>query len=314
MDGVRQTADSCSVMLHVTNGDHAADRIREAGVPGVVLPWRDVLHEGPVPAVLPADELRRVRAKFIAEQGWGRYDEILHAMQERDAMLATHAEIVLWFEHDLYDQLQLLQVLDALSYESAQVELIQADAYLGPMPGTQVAGLFDERQPVTPEQAELARRAWAAFRAAEPHSVATLAEQDLAPLPFLAAALRRHLEDLPSSSNGLSRSEQQALEVIAGDARDRSTIFGRWQEREELRWMGDAPCFLHLARLAAAPAPLLAGDDGSMQLTSRGRAVLEGGADWVQLGGVDRWWGGVHLCGADLPWRWDRSGQELVTL
>ncbi len=36
-------------MLHLTNGDSAADLIREAGIGGKVLPWRDVLHMGPVP-------------------------------------------------------------------------------------------------------------------------------------------------------------------------------------------------------------------------------------------------------------------------
>lgn len=33
--------------LHISNGDHAAERIRFAGITGDVVPWRDVLHEGP---------------------------------------------------------------------------------------------------------------------------------------------------------------------------------------------------------------------------------------------------------------------------
>ena len=35
-----------------------------ASLPGLVLPWVDVLHEGPVPA-LPPDKLRAVRARFL---------------------------------------------------------------------------------------------------------------------------------------------------------------------------------------------------------------------------------------------------------
>ncbi|HYM57954.1 MAG TPA: hypothetical protein VES79_08320 [Solirubrobacteraceae bacterium] len=34
-----------------------------------MLAWRDVLHEGPVPMLAPT-ELRGVRARFIASQGW----------------------------------------------------------------------------------------------------------------------------------------------------------------------------------------------------------------------------------------------------
>ena len=39
--------------------------LRGTGLADTILPWRDVLHEGPVPDV-PDDELRRVRTAFLA--------------------------------------------------------------------------------------------------------------------------------------------------------------------------------------------------------------------------------------------------------
>ena len=36
-------------MLHVTNGDNVAGVLVETGLPGEVIPWRDILHVGPVP-------------------------------------------------------------------------------------------------------------------------------------------------------------------------------------------------------------------------------------------------------------------------
>ena len=102
-------------MLHITNGDAAAGRMAEAGIPGDIVPWRDVLHEGPVPAGLGLDELRPVRARFLADCGWAPYEQALADLGTRDVALASfreHDETVLWFEPDLYDQLQLLQVLD----------------------------------------------------------------------------------------------------------------------------------------------------------------------------------------------------------
>jgi len=76
--------------------------------------WRDVLHEGPVPDV-PDDELREVRARFLS--GAGAEDIVRRGFQERDAALAAarDGEYVLWFEADLYDQLQLAQILDRLA-------------------------------------------------------------------------------------------------------------------------------------------------------------------------------------------------------
>src|SRR6188508_170387 len=37
-------------LLHVTNGESAANTLRQTGIGGAVLPWQDALHEGPAPA------------------------------------------------------------------------------------------------------------------------------------------------------------------------------------------------------------------------------------------------------------------------
>ncbi len=39
-------------ILNITNGDSAVELMRKAGISGEYLPWRDVLHDGPVPAGL----------------------------------------------------------------------------------------------------------------------------------------------------------------------------------------------------------------------------------------------------------------------
>jgi len=92
--------------LHVTNGDSTAGTVLQTALVERVLPWRDVLHEGPVPA-LDDEELRRVRAAFLAEDGSNESASILRWLEERDRTLASSrdGELVLWFEADLYDQL-----------------------------------------------------------------------------------------------------------------------------------------------------------------------------------------------------------------
>ena len=84
-------------MLHVTNGDSAAERIRAAGEAGEILSWRDVLHEGPVPAGLDASALREVRARFLVDSEWASFDAVLADLEARDATLASanEREIVL---------------------------------------------------------------------------------------------------------------------------------------------------------------------------------------------------------------------------
>ena len=102
--------------VHVTNGDIAVVLLGRAGLAADALSWADVLHEGPVPGGLADDELRRVRAGFIAAADGVDAGEVRRRFEERDHILAAGraGEYVLWFEADLYDQLQIAQILAAL--------------------------------------------------------------------------------------------------------------------------------------------------------------------------------------------------------
>ena len=102
-------------ILNITNGDSAVLIMKEAKIQGDFLPWRDVLHVGAVPEGLSFEELSQVRADYIIEKAWGTPKDIYKSFDERLEILANieqYGKIVLWFEHDLYDQLQMLQILD----------------------------------------------------------------------------------------------------------------------------------------------------------------------------------------------------------
>jgi hypothetical protein len=51
---------------------------------------------------------------------------------------------------------------------------------------------------------------------------------------------------------------------------------------------------------------------GTIGLTDAGRAVLGGQADRVQLCGIDRWFGGVHVSGRGPAWRWSEGAGRLI--
>jgi hypothetical protein len=322
-------------MLLVTNGDSAAERIELAGLGGLILPWRDVLHEGPVPAGLPDRELGEVRARFLADRGWASPNETAESFAVRDATLATfgrHEEVVLFFEHDLYDQLQLLQVLDRFSGRNlgeTQLSLAVVDEYLGNLAPERLHALFDGRREATDEKLDLAGRAWEAFRSPDPTRTSMLLDEDTSALPFLRLALLRHLQQFPSTENGLSRSERQALEAISGGKVVlREAYIASHQEREDPVFLGDTVFASYLEDLSAAEEPLVVFEGGETiraprvgeddrwfwerraALTEKGQDVLRGDADRVELSGIDRWLGGTHLDGQNT-WRWDDSAGEL---
>ncbi|HEY7770336.1 DUF1835 domain-containing protein [Longimicrobium sp.] len=306
-------------MLHVTNGDAAADAIRAAGIPGEILPWRDVLHEGPVPADLALRELSLVRAEFIASRGWGGVDEVRREFEERDGALAASVdedEVVLWFEHDLFDQLQLIQVLDWFAaHPRPGLTLINPAQYLGPSTPDELRALFALRMPVTRAHLSAARAAWEAFRAPDPRGIEAIPGAELAALPHLASALRRHLQQFPSTRDGLSRSERQALEVLAEGPRPAGELYvASHHDREDPIWLGDSTFYSYLEDLG--PLVTIGGATEIhrriVTLTELGRDVLAGRADRVAAIGIDRWLGGVHLSGVEVPWRWDEVAGHIA--
>ena len=106
------------LILHVTNGDHAAAGLARSGLHGDVLSWRDILHDGPVPSDSDRAAFHLARSQFLLARGWvASATDVVVDLESRDARLSgttTADEVVLWFEPDLYDQLQLAQVLSAL--------------------------------------------------------------------------------------------------------------------------------------------------------------------------------------------------------
>jgi redox-sensitive transcriptional activator SoxR len=327
-------------LLHITNGESAGNTLRQTALGGAVLAWQDVLHEGPVPA-LPRQELLRTRARFLADCGWGDRQALLSSLERRDRQLLEALrdglQVVLWFEHDLYDQLQLLDVLALAHTEEGAPELIVIGSFpgkpsfagLGELTANELETLWASRRRAAPAALQAAMSAWTALRAPEPTTLAEWATHDTAQLPFLAPALRRLLEELPAPADGLSGTERRALQAVAAGAHTPPAAFVAAQRLEEAAFLGDAWFYRALSVLGQGTTRLLETDDGTplppppplsdsqrfarlqLRLTATGEDTLRGAADRVGLLGIDRWIGGTHIT-PDNTWRWDATELKLV--
>ncbi len=290
---------------------------RKAGITGTHVAWRDVLHEGPVPTNASLEETSAVRQRYLASRGYGNPIRIIADFQRRDALLrraSEFEEIVLWFEHDLYDQLQLLQILTVLEeqeLEPGRIALVQSDHYLGMMTADEISPLLARRRTVTAAIFQSGRRAWGRFTAASPAELYRAAGEDAIGLPFLRAALKRLCEEYPWQNDGLSRSQRQALQAVAQGPGRIEELFRRSQAREEAPFLGDAAFAKILEDLRATQGALIEGEEAALVPTALGRRVLAGDADWLESVPLDRWIGGVHLTGAQMV-RWDDDAGRLL--
>jgi hypothetical protein len=320
-------------MLHIHNGESTAGTLREARLPGEHFSFNEVLMEGPAPAGLTPEQWRKHRAGFLAAEYDIELEKCERELLNAEKLLASfkeHDEVVLWFEHDLFCQVNLVYLLSWFSRQEpapANLRLICVDRFpgmpgfrgLGELTGSQLTSLFGDRKAVSAEQFSLAARVWAAYCAPTPETLAGILSEDTSSLPFLRAALQLHLERFPSVENGLGRIENRALDLIAQGNSKFKNLFPAFANLDPVYGLGDAQFWNCLRRLTEVNPPLLEiqwkgsarqGPENdflgaSFALTDTGDAVRTRAADLVDTCEFDFWLGGVHL-NRSLPiWRWD---------
>lgn len=302
--------------LHITNGDGAVYLLKKAGILGTYVAWRDPLNEGPVPAGLSLEEVSALRANYLASRGYDNPIRIIHEFQRRDAQFrraSDFGEVVLWFEHDLFDQLQLLQTLaslEELDLEPGRVSVVQTDQYLANMTVDEVFPLFPKRRTATAAIFKSARRSWDRFTSPSPADLFAAAAEDAIGLPFLRLALQRLCEEFPWKRDGLSRSQRQALYAVAQGPGRTEELFARAQAREEAFFLSERLFATMLEDLCAEPGALIE-EEADLVPTALGRRVIAGDADWLEEREIDRWIGGVHLTPANLT-RWDDDAARFI--
>jgi len=323
-------------MFHIHNGESTAATLREFGFPGEHYAFQEVFMTGPTPSGLSPDDWLTTRANHLSAAYDLNFKDCRNNLLNQEATLqkcAAHEETILWFEHDLFCQINLIYLLDWFakrSFEKNKLSLICIGEFprvedfrgLGQLTGEQLASLFDGRRQVTERELGLAGQAWAAYCSTDPHDIVRLIEGDTSALPFLKNALVLHLARFPSVSNGLGRIENTALELISRGAIDFKSLFPRFAKGEPVYGLGDSQFWNELKRLAEVGTPLItiSGVDAqskeyyqaSLDLTITGREVLEGKRDFVELNGIDLWLGGVHMVDEGAVWRWD-DGQRRLT-
>jgi len=300
----------------------------KANIKGEFLPWRDVLHNGPVPDHLCLEALSKIRSSFIIDCGWGNADDIRKDFVKRDNTLKSfqnYSKVILWFEHDLYDQLQLIQILDWFYQQPKHhvpLALICTDNYLGPLTPDELLKLQQYEEAITPQQLNLASKAWSAFRSQMPTQWLALLGDDLFSLPFLKSTVLRLLEEYPSSYNGLSRTETQALTIINNSTHNPGKVFAENQAMEGRVYMGDSSFWIILNQLLSAKPPLLSltgatqlnlpiTKEHCLSITKLGKEVLLGKSHYSNYSIIDYWLGGVHLS-KDNYWCWDSTTSTII--
>jgi hypothetical protein len=316
-------------IVHVCNGDSTADSLSLADLPGEIRVWADALDQGPLLPVGDAEHWKR-RGEFWSSRGAAGAAGKLAGYDQGVDEAARAEELILWFEHDLFDQLALIRLLSRLARRGlpAQLTIVSIDRHpevpsflgLGQLKPEQLAELWPRRTTLSRDAIDEAITAWIAVTSADPRALPFLAKRIKA-MPFLAGAIERQLEEFPDPTSGLSRTERQVLAAVARGEATAAALIQATQAIDPRYPITDVVLFWTLHTLGRCgfidrapegvptPAALQA---INVAVTARGREALAGAIDRVHECGIDDWRGGVHLTGKGPVWRWDGAQRKLV--
>lgn len=320
--------------LHIRCGSDIQHSLKVAGFSGDFLEFSDPFCIGPVPA---SDDqtLIQQRAAFLASAFDLKPADSLARLRQAYSTLERldeYERLVLWFEHDSYDQLILAYLLHRLHHEQpkARIELIAVDSIpgverfigIGQLAPDLLAWLWPQRQPVNTELLRLGSQAWAAISADTPHALTELIATGTPALPMMGRALHRHLRELPARDTGLSLSESQILQIVAehGPLPAGKAYAHLMAEREPLPYLGDLMYWWLIQPLLNAAEPLLAivadaeadWPQRQLALTATGQRVLAGQTNWLSLSHSARWVGGIRIVPGQPNWCLDpATGRPL---
>lgn len=327
---------AASRRLHIRCGSDIRKAIELADIEGNFLEFADPFCQGPVRRWTTQDQIK-ARAAFISDayelEHARRTRHNLEASYQRLEAAATYQDIVLWFEHDSYDQLILAYVLDRFANLAgppgtipAQLSLVSADHYpgvepffgLGQLAPAQLANLFSQRTLVTQAMLNAGSEVWQALTDEAPTALFELVRGDrLATLPFMGRALKRHLRELPDTVTGLGLTERLILETVQdwGQMQAGALFHHYMVDAEPLPYLGDTMFWYVLRGLMRGGAVATAHQDTDwpdrlVGLTELGQEVLAGRRDWLATAPA-RWVGGIEV-GGSPGWRWDSEREAPV--
>ncbi|MEH7074450.1 DUF1835 domain-containing protein [Neobacillus drentensis] len=319
-------------MIHLVNGDVVGSKL--GNLPGEVLVWREMYDFGPLSADISHINWISCRAAFFERKLAIPASLFIQNCVDQNQLLSEiprETEIVLWFEHDRYDQTMLMYVLNELSKKECEnLSMVTINEYegidsfygLGQLSSQHLEGLFyKNKQPITDEQIKEAVSGWKAYTSKNPNDIEIWIASSKQELPFLKQALQSHLRYFPSVHTGLNEVEALVLKYLNTNTCPFVELFQAITVQKINDGIGDLYFAAMLNELMTGPSPLLEADGplpsfqnpepkARLKLTSYGLDVLNGQKYQIVAVEHDWWLGGVNF--KEDYWFWNRNKLKKI--
>jgi hypothetical protein len=215
-----------SSQLHITNGDILTNKLNTLKLEGDIITWREMLCEGKTETSVGSESFWKTRFEFLNKNYKVSKSWFIDKTLKEYRTLCNHKQedrIVLWFDFDLFDQINMLAVISWLKTHRpyAEISLVSSEAEknyvniigLGQLDDEQLRKLYTNRTLLTQDDIEYADYVWQLYCSDNPIRLENLKDFDSFQFSHLSGAIEAHLMRFPTIRNGLNEVENNILRL-----------------------------------------------------------------------------------------------------
>lgn len=235
--------------LHLLNGDQLAQQLQGASYFQTHLVFREALIVGPVKNQ-SLDAFWKIRSEFIVTS-YGttaeEYNQKTISEIERLQQLPTNTEVCLWFENDLFCQVNLWFLLSLLA-DMPKLKLFRVFPPVSPTEDRWVGfgsadlvslgDCYQARIPLTISDLALGKALWQAYSSQDWDVFNSLSFQSSPCFPSLEEVCQAQLDRLPGAA-GLGKPERILHGILSTGVTDFSLIFREFNRQAGIYGFGD---------------------------------------------------------------------------
>ena len=252
-------------VVHVLNGDSTVPIFAKSRIPGDVIVWRELLSDGPVKNTIGSDEFWKERyAFFERELGISKLEYFDKTIKEiiKLSDLSKSCELVLWFEYDLFCQVNLLALCSYLlqyyrkdlTYYlvcTGKIKDQEQLQYLSDFSPDAYTTLYKNKVKLTKHNLFFAEQCWNIYAENKHEKLRSFDFNQCHKFNYLQLAMDQQLQRFPKE-NGLNQIENKIMEIIKVSAMTSSEIVRElliWQQEHTVYGFGDSQYFMYLKKL-----------------------------------------------------------------
>ncbi len=273
-----------SSLIHITNGDAFTQRLSTLNLKGDVITWREMLCEGKTLTNVGSENFWKTRFEFLNKNYKVSKSSFIEKTLKEYRSLCNHKQqdsIVLWFEYDLFCQINMLAVLSWLkaNRKYANISLVCSGKEdnsntlytLNELSNNQLLKLYENRVVLKQDDIEYADYIWQLYCSDNPMRLENIKDFQNYQFDYLADAITSHLKRFPSIKNGLNQMENNILELAENQEFSSKKDFIRTiLKNQGLLGFGDSQHERTLNRLK----PLF-NSFNPVKLTKKGKEILD---------------------------------------